>query len=74
MMLHLGYNVWIAENGLMLDREFVLERDPNNVSVQKTVPWKEGDIFQIVNHNGQVMFQKLGPLESLIIQDSKDVK
>mgnify|MGYP003340624495 CR=1 FL=1 len=74
MIPYIGYNFWAGERGMMLDEELVFKTDPNNTHLQKVMPWQPGDIFRATEKNGRVFLEKLGPLESIIINEFSNEK
>lgn len=44
---------------MVLDEELVLMPNQNNSRVQKLLPWKEGDKFEIVVSHGNTMFKQI---------------
>ncbi len=52
-MLHLDYNWDLYPWGIKLDDELNIDK----------LGWKSGDLFQVVNVNGQAMLRKLDPVE-----------
>jgi hypothetical protein len=58
-VLYLGYDFQILGSSMVLDEELVLMPNQNNSRIQKLLPWKEGDKFEIVVSHGNTMFKQI---------------
>jgi hypothetical protein len=58
-VFYLGYNIQISNSSLVLDEELVLMPNQNNSRIQQTLPWKEGDKFELTVIQGNTVFKKV---------------
>ena len=58
-MLYLGYVLMIENNCIILDKELTIKVNQNDNEIQKLLPWKEGDNFELLVVNGRTVLKKI---------------
>ena len=58
-MLYLGYDLMIENNCIILDKELTIKVNQNDNEIQKLLPWKEGDNFELLVVNGRTVIKKI---------------
>jgi hypothetical protein len=58
-MLYLGYDLMIENNCIILDKELTIKVNQNDNEIQKLLPWKEGDNFELLVVNGRTVLKKI---------------
>ena len=58
-MLYLGYNLEISNNSIVLDKELTIRANQNDSDIQKLLPWKEGDRFELMVIMGNTVLKKI---------------
>jgi len=49
----------IENNCIILDKELTIKVNQNDNEIQKLLPWKEGDNFELLVVNGRTVLKKI---------------